>query len=61
VVENLQIAGGRLSLRILRDGSSVLLEITENPDDLDILIHPSTREHHRIAHSVPRHEPALTQ
>ena len=59
-VDNLSIAGGRLSLRILREGGTVLLEVKDNPDDLDIMIHPATRQHHRIAHPTRTWEPALT-
>jgi glycogen debranching enzyme len=40
VARNLPIAGGRLSLRVVRADSGVLLEITDNPDNLDVVIHP---------------------
>ncbi|GAC1323519.1 MAG: glycogen debranching N-terminal domain-containing protein [Chloroflexota bacterium] len=46
VVENLCIAGGRLSLRLVRDGNAILMEIRDNPDELDIVIHPATKNHH---------------
>lgn len=49
-VDNLSIAGGRLSLSVRRDGDATYLEVRDNPDDLDITIHPATRDHHRIAH-----------
>jgi glycogen debranching enzyme len=52
-IKDLSIAGGRISLRALRQGGSVFLDITDNPDDLDITIHPATRQHHRIAHASP--------
>jgi glycogen debranching enzyme len=61
VVESLHIAGGRLSLHLLREGEgSVYVQVTDNPDDLDIIIHPATRDHHRIAHPAPVRELALT-
>lgn len=51
VVDGMAVAGSRLSLRIVRadDSSSVLLEIRDNPDDLDIMIHPVSRSHHHAA------------
>jgi len=48
VVEKMRIAGGRLSLRMIRQGNAALLEIVENPDDLDIIVHPATRGHARL-------------
>ena len=42
------MAGGRLSLRVVREGTSVLMEIKHNPDDLSIVIHPATRNHARL-------------
>lgn len=53
-VENMQIAGGTIGLRIMRDGDASLLEVRHNPDDIDITIHPATRDHHRIAHHPER-------
>jgi hypothetical protein len=47
-VENVAIAGGHLSLRLVRAGNSVLIEIRDNPDELDIVVHPATRNHHEI-------------
>jgi glycogen debranching enzyme len=47
VVSNLCMGGARLSLRLLRDGTSVLMDIVDNPNELDIVIHPAGRNHHR--------------
>ncbi|MDQ2743199.1 MAG: hypothetical protein M3Z66_13015 [Chloroflexota bacterium] len=46
--ENLCINGCRLGLRILREGNSILMEIRDNPGDLDIVIHPPTRNHKHV-------------
>jgi hypothetical protein len=48
VVENLSIAGGCLGLRLVRENNSVLMEIKDNPDDLDIIIHPATPNHRHL-------------
>jgi glycogen debranching enzyme len=48
VVDNMSIAGCSLSLRVVRDGASILMEIKDNPDDLDIVIHPPTRHTHVV-------------
>ncbi len=48
VIENMAIAGGRLSLRLVREGTRVLMEVIENEDDLDIMIHPACRSHHDV-------------
>lgn len=40
-VDNLSIADTSLSLRLVRDGDSVLLEIVDNPGHLDIVVHPA--------------------
>ena len=45
VVKNLRMGASRLSLRMIRDGTSVLMDIMENPDELDIVVHPATRNH----------------
>jgi glycogen debranching enzyme len=45
VADDIRIAGAQLSLRIVREGNSVLLEIRDNPNDLDIVIHPAVRNH----------------
>lgn len=57
-VDNLSIAGASLSLRVVREGNSVLMEIKENPDDLDIVIHPAVRNHRHIAGP---HMPAISR
>ena len=31
-----------------RAGNGVLIEITENDDDLDIIVHPAMRNHHEL-------------
>jgi glycogen debranching enzyme len=46
IVTNLCMGGCRLSLRLVRDGTSVLMDIVDNPDELDIVIHPAGRNHH---------------
>jgi glycogen debranching enzyme len=46
--DNISIAGASVSLRLVREGNSVLMEIRSNPDDLDIIIHPATRNHHHL-------------
>jgi glycogen debranching enzyme len=45
VAENISIAGGTLSLRLVRQDGGVLMQIMDNPDQLDIVIHPATRDH----------------
>jgi glycogen debranching enzyme len=47
VVENASIAGSHISLRLVRQGTHVLLDVMSNPDELDIVVHPAThnREH----------------
>ncbi len=51
VVEDLQIAGESLSLRLVREGDAVLFEVIDNPGDLDIVIHPAT-DNHRTSNST---------
>jgi glycogen debranching enzyme len=50
---NMALAGGTVSLRLVRDHSSVLMEIIENTADLDIVIHPAARNryHPQVPHS----------
>ncbi|MGI8824059.1 MAG: amylo-alpha-1,6-glucosidase [Chloroflexota bacterium] len=48
-LSNMSIAGGRLGLRLVREGNSVLMEVTDNPSGLDIVIHPAARDHHHIS------------
>lgn len=49
VVQNLCVGGSRLSLRLIRDGRSVLMDIVDNPDQVDIVIHPAGSNHHTQA------------
>jgi glycogen debranching enzyme len=53
VVDNVQVAGGRLGVRLVRDGSSVLMEIRDNPDDLEIVVLPVHRNHRPTGDNVP--------
>ncbi|MGH2443631.1 MAG: amylo-alpha-1,6-glucosidase [Chloroflexota bacterium] len=53
VVERLQVNGCRLGLRLLREGSSVLIEITDNPGELDIVVHPAARNHYQLGEEGP--------
>jgi glycogen debranching enzyme len=46
MVTNLCIGGCRLSLRLVRDGTSVLMDIVDNPDEVDIVVHPAGHNHH---------------
>ncbi|HEX8919087.1 MAG TPA: glycogen debranching N-terminal domain-containing protein [Chloroflexota bacterium] len=41
--DGIDIVGSKLSLRLVRDGRSILLEVVDNPNDLDVLIHPATK------------------
>jgi glycogen debranching enzyme len=53
-VSNLCMGGARLSLRLVRDGTSVLMDIVDNPDELDIVIHPAGRNHiGRVVENMP--------
>jgi glycogen debranching enzyme len=49
VAQNIRIGGGTLSLRLVREGNAALLEIMDNPDDLDVLVHPANSGHRRIS------------
>ena len=49
VVNNLCMGGSRLSLRLVRDRTSVLMEIMDNPDEVDIVVHPAGVNHHAAA------------
>ena len=53
LVENLGICDGRVSLRLIRENNAVLMEIKDNPDDLDIVIHPATRHFHKLGADSP--------
>jgi glycogen debranching enzyme len=46
--DDIKIAGGTISLRLLRQNNGVLMEIKDNSDDLDIVVHPATRNHHHL-------------
>jgi glycogen debranching enzyme len=46
VVSNLCLGGARLTLRLIRDGTSVLMDIVDNPNELDIVVHPAARNHY---------------
>jgi glycogen debranching enzyme len=58
VVENMSISGGTLSLRLVRENNAVLIEIIDNPNDLDIVIHPASRGHY---HPHGKDKPAVSQ
>jgi hypothetical protein len=47
-VSNLRIAGGTIGLRLRRQNNGVAMEITDNPDDLEVIIHPATRHHNQL-------------
>lgn len=54
-IENICICGTTLSLRLVRDGDAVFTEVSDNPGDLDVVIHPavcSTQNEPRTA-AVP--------
>ncbi len=53
VAEDLRIFDTVLSLRLVREGNAVLLEIKDNPGDLDIVIHPATSNHHDAGPGSP--------
>jgi glycogen debranching enzyme len=57
-VDNIAIAGGRLGLRLVRQGNAVLMEVRDNPNDLDITIHPATRDH---THVTGENMPAVSR
>lgn len=44
-VDNIAILGSRVGIRLVRQGSDVLLDIRHNPDDLDIVVHPASPTH----------------
>jgi glycogen debranching enzyme len=43
VAENMSIADSKLSLRLVREGGRVLMDIVDNPDSLELVVHPATR------------------
>ena len=49
-VRNMHVGGGAISLRLVKEGHSVLMEIIENSADLDVVIHPAIRNHYRPNH-----------
>ncbi len=48
-VRDLCVGGSHLSLRLVRDGTSVLMEIMDNPDEFDIVVHPAGANHHAVS------------
>lgn len=48
-VRNLCVGNSRLGLRLVREGTSVLMEIMDNPDEFDIVVHPAGVNHHAIS------------
>lgn len=50
IADGIHIRGSTLSLRLVRDGDSVLTEVRSNPGDLDIVIHPAA---HNRAGAAP--------
>ncbi|MGH2449491.1 MAG: amylo-alpha-1,6-glucosidase, partial [Chloroflexota bacterium] len=54
-VEQLPIAGTTISLRLVKDGASILLEIIDNPGDLNVVLHPATRTDRKESSSRPQH------
>jgi glycogen debranching enzyme len=48
IVDDIPIKGGKLGLRLIRDGNSVLLEVRANPGDLDVVVHPACKNHHHL-------------
>jgi hypothetical protein len=44
VIENLAIGGRHLGLRVLRNGAGTRLQVMDNPDKLDITVHPIPTE-----------------
>ncbi|HEY8687170.1 MAG TPA: glycogen debranching N-terminal domain-containing protein [Chloroflexota bacterium] len=49
VIRNLRMGGSQLSLRLVRDGTSILMEIVDNPDEFDVVIHPAGANHHAVS------------
>jgi glycogen debranching enzyme len=43
IIKDMKIYDSSLSLRIVRENGSLLLDVSDNPGDLDIMIHPATR------------------
>jgi len=53
VIDHLPIAGGHLGLRMLREGNAVLMEIKDNPNEFDIIVHPAVRNHGHLGADAP--------
>jgi glycogen debranching enzyme len=58
IADDISIAGGTICLRLVREGNGLLMEIRANPDDLEIVVHPATRNHH---HFVGPDMPAISR
>ncbi|MGI8967917.1 MAG: amylo-alpha-1,6-glucosidase [Chloroflexota bacterium] len=58
LVENMAVNGSRLSLRLVRDGNAVLIEIRHNPDNLEVMVHPAARYGEEI---VGENAPAVSR
>jgi len=43
--DDINILGSYVSLRLVRQGKDILLDIRDNPDDLDIVVHPASPTH----------------
>jgi glycogen debranching enzyme len=53
-VEDMSVCGEKLSLRIVRENGSLLIDIADNPGNLDIMIHPaSMHERHLVGDDMP--------
>lgn len=53
-VEGMSVCGSPLSLRIVRENGALLLEIMDNPGNLDIMIHPASHhERHLSGEDMP--------
>jgi glycogen debranching enzyme len=53
-VKDMSVCGSPLSLRIVRENDSLLLEIVDNPGNLDIMIHPASyRERYLSGDDMP--------
>lgn len=53
-VENMSVCGSPLSMRLVRENGSLLMEIMDNPGNLDIMIHPASHlERHLSGQDLP--------
>ncbi len=48
VVRDMRILGTRLSLRLVKERNAVLLDIADNPGNLDIMIHPASHTQRQL-------------